>query len=85
MSRPKNPIVAETQLATGVRVEVMTRDSLWVLTYQDQPVSICLRPWTAGQPRYLKSTWNNAKLAATQVRKLNRDFDTDQFAVRQLY
>ena len=85
MTRPKTPVVAECQMARGIRVQVLARPCLWVLTYQDQPVSICLRPWTVGQPRYLKSTWANASLAATQVRKLNRDFGTDQFAVRQLY
>lgn len=85
MPRPRTPVVAETQLAQGLRVQVLTRDGLWVLTYQDQPVSICLRPWTAGQPRYLKSTWTNASLADTQARKLNRDFDTDQFSVRQIF
>jgi Trk K+ transport system NAD-binding subunit len=87
MSRPKPTILLEvTNKKTYKTEQVLEADAIWAVFYQDKPINLKTSSIVAQQlgPKYKKVSFSNAGHAHNLSEKLNKMFNTQDFAVFKL-
>lgn len=87
MSRPKPTILAEvTNKATYKTEQVLASDGVWAVYYQERPINIKTQNMLIQYPgpKYKKVSFSNPGHAINLAKKLNRQFQTDDFIVVML-
>jgi hypothetical protein len=87
MSRPKPTVLLEiTNKKTYKTEQVLEADAIWAVFYQDKPINLKTSSIVAQQlgPKYKKVSFSNAGHAHNLAEKLNKLFNTEDFAVFKL-
>jgi hypothetical protein len=87
MSRPKPTVLLEvTNKKTYKTEQVLEADAIWAVFYQDKPINLKTSSIVAQQlgPKYKKVSFSNAGHAHNLAEKLNKMFNTQDFAVFKL-
>jgi len=87
MSRPKPKILLEiTSKKTYKTEQVLEADAIWAVFYQDKPINLKTSSIVAQQlgPKYKKVSFSNSGHAINLAEKLNKQFNTKEFAVFKL-
>lgn len=87
MSRPKPKVLLETANKKNYKTEqVLEADAIWAVFYQDKPINLKSGSVVAQQvgPKYKKVSFSNAGHAFNLAEKLNKTFNTSDFAVYKL-
>lgn len=87
MSRPKPTILVEiTNKATYKTDQVLASDGIWAVYYQGRPINIKTQNMLVQYPgpKYKKVSFSNPGHAINLAKKLNKQFQTDEFTVVKL-
>jgi hypothetical protein len=87
MSRPKPTVLLEiTNKKTYKTEQVLEADAIWAVFYKDKPINLKTSSIVAHQigPKYKKVSFSNAGHAYNLAEKLNKMFNTTEFAVFKL-
>jgi hypothetical protein len=87
MSRPKPKVLLEvTSKKTYKTEQVLEADAIWAVFYQDKPINLKTSSIVAQQlgPKYKKVSFSNSGHAINLAEKLNKQFNTFEFAVFKL-
>jgi len=87
MSRPKPKVLLEvTSKKTYKTEQVLEADAIWAVFYQDKPINLKTSSIVAQQlgPKYKKVSFSNSGHAINLSEKLNKQFNTTEFAVFKL-
>ena len=85
MARPKAEVLFEhTQGLTDW--QIMRAQAVWVVEYQDKPISIAKTTWGSrgANIKYTRTNFSNPAHAYRLAEKLNKMFDTEEFTVREI-
>ena len=87
MSRPKPTVLLEiTNKKTYKTEQILEADAIWAVFYQGKPINLKTTSLVAQQlgPKYKKVSFSNSGHAINLAEKLNKQFNTDGFAVFKL-
>jgi len=87
VSRPKPKVLLEvTNKKTYKTEQVLEADAIWAVFYQGKPINLKTTSIIAQQlgPKYKKVSFSNSGHAINLAEKLNKQFDTSEFAVFKL-
>jgi hypothetical protein len=87
MSRPKPRVLLEvTSKKTYKTEQVLEADAIWAVFYQSKPINLKTSSLVAQQlgPKYKKVSFSNSGHAFNLAEKLNKMFNTQDFAVHKL-
>jgi len=87
ISRPRPTILAEiTNKATYKTDQVLASEGVWAVYYQERPINIKTQNMLIQYPgpKYKKVSFSNPGHAINLAKKLNRQFQTDEFTVVML-
>jgi hypothetical protein len=87
MSRPKPNVLLEITNKKSYKTEqVLESDAIWAVFYQGRPINLKTTSLVAQQlgPKYKKVSFSNSGHAFNLAEKLNKMFDTTDFAVYKL-
>ena len=87
MSRPKPKVLLEvTSKKTYKKEQVLEADAICAVFYQDKPINLKTSSIVAQQlgPKYKKVSFSNSGHAINLAEKLNKQFNTKEFAVFKL-
>lgn len=87
MSRPKPNVILEiTNKKTYKTEQVLEADAIWAVFYQGKPINLKTSSIVAQQlgPKYKKVSFSNSGHAINLAEKLNKMFNTKDFAVYKL-
>jgi hypothetical protein len=87
VSRPKPKVLLEvTNKKTYKTEQVLEADAIWAVFYQGKPINLKTTSLIAQQlgPKYKKVSFSNSGHAINLAEKLNKQFDTSEFAVFKL-
>ena len=87
MSRPKPKVLLEITNKTNYKTEqVLEADAIWAVFYKDKPVNLKVSSMIAQEvgPKYKKVSFSNSGHAFNLAEKLNKLFNTTDFAVYKL-
>ena len=87
MSRPKPTVLAEvTNKATYKTDQVLASDGVWAVYYQNRPINIKTQNILIQYPgpKYKKVSFSNPGHAINLAKKLNKQFQTEDFTVVKL-
>jgi hypothetical protein len=87
VSRPKPTVLAEvTNKATYKTDQVLASDGVWAVYYQDRPINIKTQNMLVQYPgpKYKKVSFSNPGHAINLAKKLNKQFQTEDFTVVKL-
>lgn len=87
MSRPRPTVLTEiTNKATYKTDQVLASDGIWAVYFQDRPINIKTQNMLIQYPgpKYKKVSFSNPGHAINLAKKLNRQFQTDDFSVVKL-
>ena len=87
MSRPKPTVLLElTSKKTYKTEQVLASDAIWAVFYQDRPINLKTGSLVGQQitPKYKKVSFSNEGHAINLAEKLNKLYDTQDFAVYKL-
>jgi hypothetical protein len=87
MSRPKPRIILEYANKENYTVEqILNSEAIWAVFYQDKPINLKTSSIVAQQlgPKYKKVSFSNSGHAFNLAEKLNKQFNTTDFAVFKL-
>ena len=87
MSRPKPKVLLEvTSKKTYKTEQVLEADAIWAVFFQDKPINLKTSSIVAQQlgPKYKKVSFSNSGHAINLAEKLNKQFNTKEFAVFKL-
>jgi hypothetical protein len=81
MSRPAPLILAETNLANGQTWQITQAETIYIVTYQGQPVGLRVIEGFDDHFKYKKMSYTNLGSARRQARLLNHRFNTEDFGI----
>ena len=84
MSRPKPTVLVEiTDKETYKTEQVLASDGIWAIYYQGRPINLKTSNYLVQYPgpKYKKVSFSNPGHAINLAKKLNEQFQTDQFSV----
>jgi hypothetical protein len=87
MSRPKPNVLLEiTNKKTYKTEQVLEADAIWAVFYKDKPINLKTSSLVVQQlgPKYKKVSFSNSGHAINLAEKLNKVFNTKEFAVFKL-
>lgn len=86
MARPKPEIIISSNITDWQSVDILKADHLYTVLYQGQAINIRQRYWSAqGETiKYLKTTYASRASAENLCTKLNTQFYTDKFTVKEI-
>lgn len=87
MSRPKPKVLLEvTSKKTYKTEQVLEAEAIWAVFYQDRPINLKTSSLIVQQvgPKYRKISFSNSGHAYNLAEKLNKLFNTQDFAVFKL-
>lgn len=87
MSRPKPNVILEiTNKKTYKTDQVLEAEAIWAVFFKDKPINLKTNSIVAQQvgPKYKKVSFSNAGHAFNLAEKLNKIFNTTDFAVFKL-
>ena len=87
MSRPKPKILLEITNKKNYKTDqVLDADAIWAVFYKNKPINLKTTNLVGQQigPKYKKVSFSNAGHAFNLAEKLNRQFNTNEFAVYRL-
>jgi hypothetical protein len=87
MSRPKPNVILEiTNKKTYKSDQVLEAEAIWAVFFKDKPINLKTNSIVAQQvgPKYKKVSFSNAGHAFNLAEKLNKMFNTTDFAVFKL-
>lgn len=87
MSRPKPKILLEITNKKTFKVDqVLDSEAIWAVFYKGKPINLKTTSVVAEQlgPKYKKVSFSNAGHAFNLAEKLNKLYNTDDFAVFKL-
>lgn len=87
MARPKPTVLAEvTNKSTYKTDQVLASDGIWAVYYKDQPINVKTINMLVSYPgpKYKKVSFSNPGHAINLAKKLNRQFQTEDFTVVKL-
>jgi hypothetical protein len=87
MSRPKPKVLLEIANKKTYKTEqVLASDAIWAVFYQDRPINLKTGSLVGQQitPKYKKVSFSNEGHAINLAEKLNKLYDTQDFAVYKL-
>ncbi len=87
MSRPKPNVLLEiTNKKTYKTDQVLEAEAIWAVFFKDKPINLKTNSIVAQQigPKYKKVSFSNAGHAFNLAEKLNKTFNTNDFAVFKL-
>lgn len=87
MSRPKPNVILEiTNKKTYKTDQVLEAEAIWAVFFKDKPINLKTNSIVAQQvgPKYKKVSFSNAGHAFNLAEKLNKLFNTTDFAVFKL-
>ena len=90
MSRPKPTILVLTKEITNKATyktdQVLASDGIWAVYYQGRPINIKTQNMLVQYPgpKYKKVSFSNPGHAINLAKKLNKQFQTDEFTVVKL-
>jgi hypothetical protein len=87
MSRPKPTVLLEiTNKKTYKTEQVLEADAIWAVFYQGKPINLKTSSFVVHQlgPKYKKVSFSNSGHAFNLAEKLNKTFNTTDFAVFKL-
>lgn len=87
MARPRPTILTElTNKATYKTDQVLASDGIWAVYFQDRPINIKTQNMLIQYPgpKYKKVSFSNPGHAINLAKKLNRQFQTEDFSVVKL-
>lgn len=85
MARP-GPDIIDSRLIDDAYTDILNVDCIYMLTYQGRPVSIRRRTQLVDREiyKYTKTQWPNKKTALNIAKKLNTQFMTTDFDVKEV-
>jgi hypothetical protein len=83
MSRPEPTIIAEVDLPNGQLWQITLADTVYIVTYQGQPVGLRVTEGM-GNFKYKKMSYTNLGSARRQARLLNHRFNCEDFEVMRM-
>ena len=87
MSRPKPTVLLEVTNKKSYKTDqVLEAEAIWAVFYQDKPLNLKTTSIVAQQigPKYKKVSFSNSGHAFNLAEKLNKLFNTNEFAVFKL-
>jgi hypothetical protein len=87
MSRPKpNVIIEHTNKETFKLEQILESEAIWAVFYQNKPFNLKSGSMISSYPgpKYKKVSFSNPGHARNLAKKLNKLFDTNDFAVYRL-
>lgn len=87
MSRPKPQVLLEITNKKNYKTDqVLDADAIWAVFYKNKPINLKTTNLVGQQigPKYKKVSFSNAGHAFNLAEKLNRQFNTNEFAVYRL-
>lgn len=87
MSRPKPTVLAEvTNKSTYKTDQVLASEGIWAVYYKNEPINIKTINMLVSYPgpKYKKVSFSNPGHAINLAKKLNRQFQTEDFTVVKL-
>lgn len=87
MSRPKPTIIAEVvNKKTYKSDQILEAEAIWAVFYKGKPFNLKSQNSISGYPgsKYKKVSFSNPGHALNLARKLNSEFNTNDFAVFKL-
>lgn len=87
MSRPKpNVIIEHTNKETFKLEQILESEAIWAVFYQNKPFNLKSGSMISSYPgpKYKKVSFSNPGHARNLAKKLNKLFDTNEFAVYKL-
>lgn len=86
MARPKPEIIISSNVSDWLTVDILKAEHLYTVLYNNQPINIRQRYWSAqGETiKYAKPTYASRASAENLAAKLNTDFFTDKFTVKEV-
>lgn len=87
MSRPKPTVLLEvTSKKTYKTEQVLEADAIWAVFYQGKPINLKTSSLVGQQlgPKYKKVSFSNSGHAFNLAEKMNKLFNTEDFAVYKL-
>ena len=88
MSRPKPSILAEiTDKETYKTEQVLASDGIWAVYFEGRPINIKTQNMLIAYPgpKYKKVSFSNKGHAINLAKKLNKQFQTEDFTVMLLH
>ena len=87
MSRPKPTVLTEVTNKTTYKTDqVLASEGIWAVYYRDNPINIKTLNMLVSYPgpKYKKVSFSNPGHAINLAKKLNRQFQTEDFSVVKL-
>lgn len=87
MSRPKPKVIIEhTNKETFKLEQILESEAIWAVFYQNKPFNLKSGSMISSYPgpKYKKVSFSNPGHARNLAKKLNKLFDTNEFAVYRL-
>lgn len=86
MSRPKPQILLSKELTDVTGIDILNATSLYAVLYKLQPINIKQRYFciSGAINKYPKTVFTNRAPAENLAKKLNTEFNTLDFGVRQI-
>lgn len=87
MSRPRPNVLLEITNKKNYKTDqVLEADAIWAVFYKDKPINLKTSSMVAQQlgPKYKKVSFSNSGHAFNLAEKLNKMFNTTDFAVFKL-
>lgn len=86
MPRPKPTILLTKELTDVLGIDVLAATNLYAVLYRSQPINLKQRYFCISGEinKYAKTVFTTAAPARNLADKLNRDFNTLDFSVRQI-
>ena len=87
MSRPKPKVIIEhTNKETFKLEQILESEAIWAVFYQNKPFNLKSGSMISSYPgpKYKKVSFSNPGHARNLAKKLNKLFDTNEFAVYKL-
>lgn len=85
MPKPHNKVVLEKKMPSGIDYDVQTPKAMYVLTYNGVTSYVRKDYRILNQNfKYLRNIWSDEGTAINQVKKLNKNFQTDLFNYKKI-
>jgi len=86
MARPKPQVLLTTSVSDNLSLDILAAPKFYAVLYQGEHINIRYRYWRVDGEftKYHKTAYPNKKAAENTARKLNEQFFTDDFTVKQI-
>ena len=84
MARPSAHVIVSTDI-DDIIIDILDATGVYYVTYRGQPIAVRVCSWTSAgiKHTYKRTGFNNPQHCQRLAAKLNKDFNSTEFAVKE--